>query len=118
MSSDLDKILRRVTVKPSEEIKRRRVRGPKPVPQLDDHVWESYQTGQTLELGPVDPAYVDELIRLFKQSARHVGWREFGDADSVKISLQVVDRPSGKQAIRFLARPPMDTGARVHRSRR
>ena len=106
----LDQMLRKAKTRPADEIKRTRVRGPKPT-ALDDRVWVSYETGQPYELGPIDADYTDEVCKLFKQSARHLTWRT---GEEVKITLQVVERPDGKVNIRFLARPPMNTGTRAH----
>lgn len=112
---DVDRLLQRVSVKPVTEMKRkRRTIGPKPVPALDPHVQESYETGEGRELTVPEWAVKDTLIKL-RASARYVG-HELGE--DVRLTIQQQERPDGKVTIRFRARPPMETGTRTHRKRR
>lgn len=112
---DVDKLLQRVAIKPVTEIKRkRRSTGPKPVPALDPHVRESYQTGEGREL--TVPAWAaKETVSKLRASARYVSYELDED---VRLTIQQEERPDGKVTIRFRARPPMETGTRTHRNRR
>lgn len=112
---DVDKLLQRVAIKPVEEIKRRRrATGPKPVPALDPHVRDSYQTGEGREL--TVPAWAaKETVSRLRASARYVS-HELGE--DVRLTIQQTERGDGRVTIRFRARPPMETGTRTHRNRR
>lgn len=109
--TDLSRILAGAEFRHGERITRkpRTKTGPKPVPELDPHVERSFDTGQSVAVD-VAAADVDTVVRKVKASARYITHKR-GTLVKVTVAAMVYGETA---TVRFLARPPIDTGARVH----
>ena len=113
-TDDVEAVLRKATIKPARIERKPRPSGPKPVPELDEHVQRSYETGDPFEVTVPEWAVADTKT-LLRKSARYVGHTLGKD---IRLTLQTESQSGGRVTIRFLARDVLNMGRRASQAKK
>jgi hypothetical protein len=113
-TDDVEAVLRKATIKPARIERKPRATGPKPVPELDEHVQRSYETGDPFEVTVPEWAVADTKT-LLRKSAKYVGHTLGKD---IRLTLQTEAQGSGKVTIRFRARDVLNMGRRASQAKK
>lgn len=121
-TDDVSAVLRRASIKPAEIKRKPRQRGPKPVPELDEHVQASYESGEAYELTVPEQDTEEATTQLvegvkskIRASAKYVG-HELGV--DIRVTLQTEAVRAGRVTVRFRARPPLNMGRRASQAKK